>query len=280
MRIISILIIAGSFAFSISGCAKSGGSNPSNTGGSGSNLVKSYQVTITDSVLANTITQYTVTYTFDNSNRQATSSEIGTQTYKGVASNINDNFQFSYSQNTETETGTVQEDNLPASSATDVYTLNSSGAPDKLVSTSTSGTVSGVYTSLYQYDANGYCTELDFSDTLNNVAYASTKTLFTISGGNVVQEDYYSATGTLYGSISYTFGSTPNKTVLRFSTPPVFGHLNNDLVESSFTTIMGTPASLLNYSYTFDSQGRVSSATATTSSGKTYLKFYNIQYLN
>jgi hypothetical protein len=277
MRIIYRLI-AGILALGLSGCIKTGANNPGNTGGSGSTLVKSYQVIVTDSILPNTSTQYTVTYSFDNSNRQSSATQVGTQIFEGVSSNMNYRFQFTYGQGTETETGTLQLGNI-MSQATSVYNLNSSGYPDKLVTNSTSGTSSGTFTSIYQYDANGYCTEIDNSSIINNLPQTSTKTIYTISGGNIIQQDTYLAGGNLLSSTTFGFGTTSNKTVLRFSTPPVAGHLNNDLVESSQMSTLGVPKSALNYSYTFDSQGRVSTGKATTSNGKTYLEYSNIQYL-
>jgi hypothetical protein len=277
MRSIWLFAMACAVSFGLVGCKKNGGSN----GGSGqaSTLIKSYEVIITDTVLLNTSSDYIFSFSYDNSNRELTASQTGTDIYKGISTNLNFNAQFSYTQNMQTETGTLQRGTVSFSSNS-VYYLNSSGYPTKLVSNITVGTITAVTTTIFTYDANGYCTETDNSSVSNNVAQPATKTIFTISGGNVVQEDNYWATGGLISTTAFTFGNSSNNTILRFSTPPIAGHLNNNLVIGSNTRTGGVPKSALNYSYSHDSKGRVLSATVTTTGGKTYMQYKNIQYLN
>ena len=280
MRSSWVLAIAFVMSFCLTDCKKGGGSNAINaTGGQSSSMIKSYEVIITDTLLLNTSSDYVYSFSYDNSNRELTASQTGTDIYKGVSTNLSFSAQFTYSQNTQTETSTLQRGAV-SSNGNSVYYLNSAGYPTKLVSNIIVGTINAVTTTLFSYDANGYCTEMDNSSVSNNVAQPATKTIFTISGGNVVQEDNYWATGSLISTIAFSFGNSSNNTILRFSTPPVAGHLNNNLVTSSNSSAGGVPRSALHFSYVLDSKGRVTNATVSTTGGKTYMQYKNIQYLN
>jgi len=279
MRSIWILVVAIAYLFGLSECKKSVPGNSVNGGGLSSTMVRSYELIITDTILLNTSSDYTYTYSYDNNNRQTAATQMGTDTYKGTVTTINFNAQFTYSQGAQTETGLLQKGGTSYSSSS-IYYLNSSSYPTRLVLTSNAGTISTEITNIYTYDANGYCTEIDNTSTYNNIAQPATKTLFTISTGNVIRQDNYLASGSIVGSTSYTFSNTVNKTDQRFSTAPDAGHLNNNLVQSSVTNTMGIPKSALNYSYSLDSKGRPNSAIVTTNNGKTFMQYKNIQYLN
>jgi hypothetical protein len=279
MRIITIFIFGGLLAFTLQGCIKTTPKgNSGNPGGSDSLLVSSYQVTFTDSLLANTSSQYTVTYAYDKSNRIISSTQIGTSTNQGTVTDINLAYQFTYGNGTETETGNNQINNTPTNTSI-VSNLNSSGFPTSAVSTTKAGANTLITNTTTLYDLNNYCTEIDNTSTYNGAAAPAADLKFTISNGNVVEEDTY-VSGSQIAAETFTFGTNPNKTIMRFSTPPVTGTLNTDLVESSLTTSLGIPTGALTYSYTFDSQGRVLTATLTTSTGQTLLYYYNIQYVN
>jgi len=282
MRRLQSVLGAAVAAISLAGCIKTGspGSNLGGGGtGSGSFYIKSYQYLQTDTVLANTSDQYTFNLTLDNSNRITQGSQTGTNIYKGTSTSLTDNTTWTYGQGTQTGTSTLQFGNL-TSSATLVYYLNASGFPDSLVSKSTSGAATIYTKGIYSYDGNGYCTETDAYTQIAGSYTATTQTFFTISGGNVVGEDVYLAGGGQLSSTVFNYGSTPNNTILRFSTPPIAGKTNQNLVESMQTTKNGVPICNLSFSYTFDSKNRVASCTQTTPSGKVFAKFYNIQYIN
>ncbi|HVM89894.1 MAG TPA: hypothetical protein VMT76_17030 [Puia sp.] len=274
-----VLLIVSFITCGLTDCNKNGTSNSVSGDGQAATLIKSYELIITDTVLANTSSDYTFTYSYDNNNRPTAATQTGTDTYKGAVTNLNFSAQFTYGQGTQTETGQLTRGGATYNT-TLVYDLNSVGNPTKLVATSIVGTINTVTTNSFSYDANAYCVEEDNSSTTNNIAQPATKTLFTIAGGNVVGENTYWATGGLISSITYSYGTTSNKTDLRFSTPPISGHPNNELVVSSNTSTQGISSSALNYTYSLDSKGRVSAAMVTTPGGKTYMQYKNIQYIN
>lgn len=279
MRFTSMLILTALLGFTMQGCIKTtAAGNSGNPGGSDSLLVSSYEVTFTDSLLTNSSSQYKVTYAYDNSNRIISSTQVGTSTNQGTVTNINYAYQFTYGNGTQTETGNNQINNTPTNTSI-VANLNSSGYPTTSVSTTQAGANTLITNTTTLYDQNSYCTEIDNTSTYNNTPAPATDLKFTISNGNVVEEDAY-LSGSLVTTQTFTYGTTPNKTIMRFSTPPVTGTLNTDLVESSLTTSFGNPNGALTYNYTFDSQGRVLTATLTTSTGQTYLYYYNITYVN
>jgi hypothetical protein len=281
MRNANPLILFSLICFVLSSCMKNGGTTgPSGTSGNSKFLVKSFETTIYDTSLANTLDQYTISYSYDNNNRQLSALEEGTSTYKGIASNISDTFNFSYSQNTKTETGVVHQGTISSTSSIINY-LNSSGFPDSAMSLASSGNISLDMSMIYHYDANNYCTEIDYSQNLNNAGYQpSGKTVYTVSGGNVTQAQSYGANGNLLRTQTLTYSGSSNNTEVSPSIPPLSGHLNNDLVQSTDITILGTTRSSLSYSYTYDSQNRVSSITVKTPSGNIFLEETNIKYVN
>jgi hypothetical protein len=281
MRIANLFLYFGLICFAFPGCTKTGGSTGSSgTSGNSKFLVKSFETTSYDTSLANTMDQFTISYTYDNSNRQLSGIEEGTSTYKGTASNISDTFNFSYGQNTKTETGNVHQGSINASSSIVNY-LNSSGYADSAFSTSSSGNFTILMVMMYHYDANNYCTEIDYTENINNAGYLPTgKTMFTITGGNVTQAAAYDGNGNPLTTQTLTYTNSSNNTEVSPSIPPLSGHLNNNLVQSTSISTLGTLSSSLNYSYTYDSQNRVSSISVTTPSGKNFLLETNIQYVN
>jgi len=113
---------------------------------------------------------------------------------------------------------------------------------------------------VYTFDNNGYCTSA-----IN--ATSGVTTIYTVSGGNILTQQT-----TVAGSTSTyvcTFLSTPDN---RNYGEPYFGKRDVNLVNTETVTTAGT-STTYNFTYTFDSQGRVQSSTTTNGSSSETISY-------
>jgi hypothetical protein len=264
-----------------SACTKPGAGS---SGGGNTNanlLVSSFSVHIYDSTAQGNSTQYTVIYSFDNQNRQSTAFQNGSATYNGTITPISDSFYFSYSSGASLEIGNEHNDGVFTQATIHNYLGGPDNYPDSSLGTSQDGNAFFYLNSQYSYDANGYCTQIleNAWYSTNNAPSTNSTDTYIITSGNVTEMDINApAYGEAYVE-TLTYGKTSNNTTVSPSIPPYQGHPNNNLVESTQSSMNGVVTSALNYAYSFDNQNRVTSITVTTPSGFTFMTFTDIQYL-
>jgi hypothetical protein len=280
MRLINTAIFVFLTLCLFSGCSKSGAGGSSGGNNTNANLlVQSYALVIYDTALANTSTQYTITNNFDNQKRLTAVYQNGTSIYKGSSSDISDTFYFTYSSGQSLEVGDEHMFGQFLQATIHNYLSGPDNYPDSSVTSSTSGNIIEFIRSQSTYDANGYCTQIQTNSAIGNGPSVSSTETFTISGGNVTKMNMVDPSHNENYVENLLYGKTANNTTVSPSIPPYQGHANSNLVESTQSSSNGNPTSALDYSYSFDNQNRVSSITVTTPSGASFLKMYNIQYL-
>jgi hypothetical protein len=251
---IMVLIVPAMVALILSGCAKSKTDNPSDPGYP---LVKSMQMRLSETDV------YTYTYYYDDKNRMATLdlvSSIGSSTSHVTASSTYEDNQVVVVYRDALADTVVQ---------TEVYTLNGAGQ-----ATEYDLIVKGPYSthSFFSYDDAGYLVK-DSSVNQNFSAYAKI-TRYTISSGNIAIKDVATVTGssTVTSQTTYTFVTGKSYTTGNLNTGVNYmGKQNNNPVLASNTT----PAPLtgpnpLEYTYEYDSNGRVTKATLNSGIVYTY----------
>jgi hypothetical protein len=251
-----ILIVPAMAAIILSGCAKSKTDNPSDPGHP---LVKSMQMRLSETDF------YTYTYYYDNENRLATLdlvAKIGSSTsHVQATSTYSDNLVEVVYRDATADTVVQSE----------VYSLNGAGQAIQydLI-------VKGIYTtrSFFSYDAAGYLVR-DSSVYQDFSAYSKV-TSYTIISGNIAFKDVATVTGssTVTSHTTYTLVTDKSYTTGNLNTGVNYmGKQNSNPVFASNTTPPPlTGPNPLEYTYEYDSNGRVTKATM--NSGIVYSYIY------
>ena len=206
-------------------------------------------------------------FQYDNNGREASATEDDTTFLNGQSSILDNAFTFTYATGIEKESGTSGTIDVAST-----YYINGDGTEmDSAVIVETSGGAPfSVLLTRYTYNSSGLCTEADNTETFSGAPTESFQVTYTYSGKDVVKAvTTEMVLGTaIISTDTYAYnGTTGNVDADGVSFLPIFFHQTFDLPASA--TLAGWTKE---YTYTFDSQHRVTGITATTSTGKLYLR--------
>lgn len=243
------------------------------TGGGSTTEAASLQQTLYDTSGATSVieAQLTFSYQYNNGGQETYALESVTQ---GTATLL-DTVTITYTPTLVTLTGLSLAGTTPVSVQI-LYYLNSGGTEiDSSVTEETEGgTVEPAAEEKYTYGSNGLVMEIDFY----SKEVPTGKTIYTYSGNDITTVETEGPAGQTYRIDTYTYGAgTGNFDLNSISFSPILLHQAVDLPKTMTSTINGV-TTVVNYTYTFDSQNRIEGITATSGSGKLYEKDYNVVY--
>lgn len=258
-------------------CNKGGTQGGGGSGSASTAEAASLQQTLYDTsgVTPTVEAQLTFNYQYNNNGQETYALESVSENLGGnTPSDFLDTVTITYTPTLVTLTG-LSEVGTTLVDVQILYYLNSGGTEiDSSVTKETAGgTVESPAEGKYSYN-NGLVSEIDSY----SKEVLTGKTIYSYSGNDVTTVETQGPAGQVYRIDTYTYGAgTGNFDLNSISFSPILLHQAVDLPKSMSSLIDGV-TTVVNFTYTFDSQKRISGITATSGSGKLYEQDYNVVY--